>query len=572
MKIPALLKLSLILSLIWFTSNLSAQGQTVGNVIDEADRTPISNVTITVGLYKTRTDFMGKFSLSTPKDSITKYGVLFSSIGYAKKKITTINGLKLVKLNKETLVLNELVFSAEKPLIRRVIDNIPKNYMAQPFMVKGILRIYHLDSAAATTNSLYENSAIVDVYHPGYHLKNKKIEVALVQNKSNTYRIERQDEDNMRWVNGYLVPTYDLVKSKSSVLDLKKIRDYHFKVEDTINFKGYKAFVLNFISKKNNNYKGTLFIDTNSLAIIAAKFITVDLKPLLRNSMRYKTNYIEYKATKVGWYMTQHHIFTQYRDEKYTFRVDYIANELDTVNVNPLKYAEVIQRYTQDIKINNMGTDSLWKKYEGKFKSLEDAGELTKIEIPKATIADSLASKKRNNMKKNLAKVINYLSNDNIRLVLRIGKTPITFASNQTILDKDLKDISNYTVGATYQFRLYQNLFFNLAGNSNYGLGGIRNATSSYQLTYGIETNKKGHVITFWPSFGYSKNVIAIKEEEYFNAKYLTTGLDLSYEITRRHRLFSGLEYAHQFSQVNKGLVLKVGKFYPSIGFTYSIR
>ena len=67
MKIPALLKLSLILSLIWFTSNLSAQGQTVGNVIDEADRTPISNVTITVGTYKTRTDFMGKFNLSIQK-------------------------------------------------------------------------------------------------------------------------------------------------------------------------------------------------------------------------------------------------------------------------------------------------------------------------------------------------------------------------------------------------------------------------------------------------------------------------------------------------------------------------
>lgn len=572
MKIPALLKLSLFLSLIWLNANLSAKGQTVGNVIDEADRTPISNVTITVGSYKTRTDFMGKFSLSIPKDSITKYGVQFSSIGYAKKKVTNINNLKLIKLNKETLVLNELVFSAEKPLIKRVIESIPKNYIAKPFKVKGILRIYHLDSAAANTNSLYENSAIIDVYHPGYQAKNKKIEVALVQNKSNTYRIEKQDEENMRWVNGYLIPTYDFVKNDNPVLDIRKIKDYHFKVDDTVNYNGYHTFVLNFISKKNNNFKGTLFIDTNSLAIVAVNMIRVDPKPLFRNSGRYFSAYVEYKYTKQGWYMVKRNTFKQYKDERYTFRVDYIANELDTINVSPLKYAEVIQTYSQDIKINNIGTDSLWKKYEGKFKSLEDAGELTKVEIPVTTAADSLASKKRNKMKNMLAKVFNYLANDNVRMVLRAGKTPITFVSNQPILGKDLKDISNYTLGATYQFRLYHNFFFNLGGNSNYGLGGIRNTTSSYQLTYGIETNKKGHVIAFWPSFGYSKNVITIKKEEFFNLKYLTTGLDISYELTRRHRLFSGVEYAHQLNQVNRGLVLKVGKLYPSIGFTYSIR
>lgn len=541
-----------------------------GKVQEELSTNPIQKATVKIADKQTITDDKGEFTMNLELSAIKKNGLMITSIGYNTKYVAySESNFYSIFLIPKTIKLAEVTVTKAETIIEKAIRKIPENYPTKPFMMEGILRIIRTTKDSLNITHFYKNDAALKIYSPSYLSKGKKQEVSLLQNKYIQMKSEASDND-VRFLGGYLVTSSDFVFLHTDFIAQNKLKYFNYKLKGISMINNINVYEIDFSSKKRQDVEGVLFIDTTSFAFVGAKITKYnpDASNIFITIKRQKQEtYISYKKISGHWFLDIAQSKSIRKNNTYSGEIYFNTIQIDTVNVKPLLYAEVIQPYTEAIKWNKLGTDSAWETYKTKFNEAENNGVMPKIVIPSIKI-DSIGRQKGNFGNS----IFKYVFNDNIRYNLVFNKMPFHLYKQQPILAKTISNVAVYNIGINIQVRIYQNLFVEGGNFSNYGLGGIKNKGINYSLLYDFILNKKGRPITISPLFGYAKNTMSIKKNKYYVQNNLIAGINLSYEINHRLNYIAGVKYNHVINDTNNGLLLTTQKVYPTIGIMFKIK
>lgn len=305
-------------------------------VIDSKTKEPVPFATVMLTELNrgTHADIDGFFEI--PNIYEKDYSLTISSIGYVTStvKISTLksNETNIIYLSFADTLLDEVVIKARKKkrkrllaygIVRRAIDNIPRNHPRQPFSFIGYYRDYQqpVDDSYAkflNTNDTIEylnlHEGIIEVFDAGFgtnQLTDKKNQTAIYSFKTNTnFRVDSTitipyDNSERKFANTFRITPLggnelnllNLVNAirnydKMSFSFVNVFRDgfpeYHkFRVTSTQYVNGKPIYEISFETKKaRNDYfaNGKIYIQEDNYAI--HKF-TYNLYFRSRNNLKY---------------------------------------------------------------------------------------------------------------------------------------------------------------------------------------------------------------------------------------------------------------------------------------------
>jgi len=525
-----------------------------GSVTDKQSHKTIPGVSVKIGQYGTSTDAEGRFVILVQKKVAEQEGLSFTSVGYQKAKLAYADKDLNIALTPAATDLNEVIISVKsESIIHKAIRKIPENYPLKDFLLTGALRIVNLAKDKGVDQYFYKSDADLQVYFPAY-TKNKSPDIELIH-KQDTLIENPDNKPYVRWVNGYTGLAYnDYVHERPEFLkqDTKKY-NYVLNGKDWIN--NTRVYVVNFFSNQKIEDAGTMYIDTANYAFVRISLTNYNVKRAFQIDLDKITNIINYKNRNGKWYIeatetnviARHNGFDLFR----TFNFQTSAIELN--DVKPIPYEDILATSMEDVRIGNPKT--LHAPQYNTFSSTA-ASPFSAITIPKI---DTIRTKQKTWRDKLafLPKVANYLVNDNIRSALGVSSLPLQIDGYQPVLGKDLSQVSNYAINYTMQFRLKQELFLQLDGLFNLGIGGIKNNETTYGLLYNIKLNGSGHPIFLSPSIAFSELKIYQKETDWYKQKSATYGLTFSYESSPRRIWYVVGKYYDPSSTSNNGLLLR---------------
>nr|MCU0322642.1 carboxypeptidase-like regulatory domain-containing protein [Chitinophagaceae bacterium] len=247
-----------------------------GKVTDEQN-TPLLSVSIRlqksgIGTISNQSGF---FKINIPQ-SIQQDTVLFSSIGYASKKIAvsdlSLSKINFVQLISKTQILEEVIVKSVDPLtiIQTAINNIPINYLNTPHVSHGFYRI----NTKKGNEYLMLSEAVFDILNYGY-TNDKGNKFALVKSRY------IQDENGIHGIDLGVKPKglyeADIIKTitESEFLSKNGIKKHKFKLHKTIQYNDADTYVINFEPRedgKESLYNGKIYIDKESYAVVYIEY------------------------------------------------------------------------------------------------------------------------------------------------------------------------------------------------------------------------------------------------------------------------------------------------------------
>jgi len=536
------IRLLLIILLAFCCNFLLAQTISVHGHITNKNRHNLSGVTIAVGETETSSDEKGDFTISADLNVFINRGIWFSYVGFIKQHlIYQPNHFYEIEMGEKTIVLNEVIVGEADNILKRACKNISKNYPDKATILTGILR----DQVTRNKSSYFKSDAVVKAYVPPY-TSNEETSVKLVQNKIDS--INDKSLSYLRDVEDYnIIADFDIVHRKDWIRKLsnKSIFDYILIGKQL--YDDHKVFVIDVsikdTTKTNNQIDMVLYVDTVSYAFIAININRYNLERLGFVRIGKQSCSVIYQYIDKKWYIKEihdesHHIYKNEAPEK---KIDFIRTQIDTVNITPFAYKDIIQNRDDVELLSKSGNKEEWLKYDTLFAQAETEKQMS---IISTETLDTIRQKNLiNNSKKQnqpfSKQIINYIRHNNIEEAVEISKLSINIINTA----KGATNISNYGFGAAIYFRLYSNLFFDLQQYSNF-----RNSThtgiseSSFYLSNEFNINKNAHKITLTPYAGYGFLIVSDKYNE-VNYDNLNVGLRTSYELTHRKALFISATY-----------------------------
>lgn len=560
------------LSLFVFYSDAFSQLVVVkGRVLDKVSGLPMAGVTVRGRIRQTFSDRKGEFTIEEDWAGLQKSGFVFSSVGYVTQHSEYVKD----KFYKVELVpvegkLNEVVVTAGADgLMRKAISRIPENYPDQAFMMEGVMRIYHLNTDEKISDRFYRGDAVLKIYHPSYKSNIAPAQVSVVQNRFTLYKAEGERTSNVGWINGYSVAGRDLIFQRPAFVSKGGVANYKYSFGEKTFLNNHRVFQVKFSSKGRDGYEGVLYIDSASLAFVAARYTRVLPGSFLPTSIVKSDRYFEYEKLGEKWYPAKINADTKYKNEKYNFIIDYFNTSIDTKEVKPLADKDIVAYYSEDIKQDKPGTDSSWQAYDTLFRKAGFDGDKVAKKVP----AEGLVKADPEILKKHgfFQGVLRYLREDNLRYTLNVSRLPLYVSGFQPVLDKNIAPLASWSIGLGMRFRLYKDLFGEVGDVTNYGLGGLKNHRSDCSLIYDFKLNKLGHQVHISPFAGYSTTDLSVKKEKYFKQENLDFGLNVSYQLVRSVYYYVSGTFNHQLSESNRGLELSTQQVYPSTGLIFKL-
>lgn len=247
-----------------------------GLVVDSRSRKPLSysNIFLRNKSTGTITNFTGRFEIKLP--SIADQDTLVvSHIGYEvfTTPVAVIDtGTLIVRLSSGKVQIREIVVKPLDPIyiITKAVENIPYNYDRKPAVFTGFFR----ESTLQDNKNISLSEAIINVFKEPYtSLREDQIKIFKGRKGTNT----DQKEFVEFIVQGGLYNTLqlDIVKNLPSFLDADYFALYKYQVERTILHFDRLTYVIGFEQRdgvKYPCYKGKVYIDVETLAIVGATF------------------------------------------------------------------------------------------------------------------------------------------------------------------------------------------------------------------------------------------------------------------------------------------------------------
>ncbi len=247
-----------------------------GLVIDRKTKKPLpyANVFIINKSIGTISNASGNFSLKLINtDNTDTLGV--SYIGYRLFRIP-VHELDtsqiVIRLSAEQVQINEILVRPYDPIyiITKALENIPKNYEQDP----AVLTAFFRESIKLNNNNLSSSEAIIKIFKESYtSLRPDQVKLYKGRKSNNT-----EGKENIDFiVQGGLYNNLqlDIVKNGITFLDKDYFHLYDYAIEKIIYHQDKPTYVISFDQRKGVRYpcyKGKLYIDVESLAIIGATF------------------------------------------------------------------------------------------------------------------------------------------------------------------------------------------------------------------------------------------------------------------------------------------------------------
>jgi hypothetical protein len=270
-----------------------------GLVIDSKTRHPLpySNVFLINKSTGTITNMGGRFELkisaSEPDDTL---GVSF--IGYKQYKMPVSSldtGLIIVRLSARKVQIREVIVKPLDPIyiLTKAIEAISSNYDRKPAVFTAFFR----EATRQDNTDISLSEAVINIFKESYtSLRDDQIKIFKGRKGSNTG--EKEFVDFVVQGGLYNTLQLDIVKNLPTFLDADYFALYEYHLERVITHFDRPTYIISFDQREGVKYpcyKGRVYIDVESLAIVGASF------QLSEKGMSYATGiYIKKTPKRLG--------------------------------------------------------------------------------------------------------------------------------------------------------------------------------------------------------------------------------------------------------------------------------
>jgi hypothetical protein len=351
-----------------------------GRVIDKLNQEPIvyANVYIPKARVGTIANSHGEFLLKIPIDYFTM-NIEFSCLGYKdfNLPINDINcDFLTVQLEQNSVLLNEVVVKPVNPLelLRAMKDRISLNYSTNPMMLTAFFR----ESIARNNKYISITEMVLNIYKSSYQ-KSYPLDQASVYKGRRNQDLKAMESVNFSIQGGiYNSLQLDLVRNLEGLLSDENLDYYNYTYAGMVNYEGHLTYMIEFDQKDIVDfplYKGQLYFDEESMALVAARFsispkhiedaylYMVKKKPMYLQVRTLSADYfVNYKLNNGHWVLNSlgSNLVFRAKAKRKLFNSTYTAvselavTSIDTTNVHRFKASETVK--PNDIAIDKVGS------------------------------------------------------------------------------------------------------------------------------------------------------------------------------------------------------------------------
>jgi hypothetical protein len=331
----------------------------------------------------------GYFTLKIPIE-FTNDSLRASFIGYSGNNIAVqelLNAKKpIIKLFASTLNLKPTYVRPEDAatIFRMAYNRIKQNYREKPVGMTGFYR----ETIKRGNQYMILNEAILDIFKASYTSSLQRDQIAIYKGRGNQ-NYKMTDTLMMKLQGGPISSLYiDIVKNPFAGADLVMAQEcYSFTLESPIYKDGRTILVLSFNQKPDITdilYRGKLYIDNESLAIIRAEFsMNVENKPFawkefvmhkpdnVKVGVEYATYVVNFKEYSGKWYFDYSRLELKFNikySNKWLKNRYTVVTELAATNINEntskiepkrrLKWRDIMSS-----KVNDFTDREFWEGY-----------------------------------------------------------------------------------------------------------------------------------------------------------------------------------------------------------------
>jgi len=404
------IRLYLLFTFLIFSSfSIAQEYRTIrGKVYDKHTKKPVpfAHVGILEKGIGTTTSDNGIFVFKVP-EKYAESTLMVSFIGYKtyKKPIKDIQSPIRIYIEQTSSELSEIIVmgdAAVEDIIRKAVNNIPKNY---PTHATTMLGFYRESRTNDSLKYVYLAEGVLKIYKKSYKSK-KEGQVSLVQGRLINLNNPLDTTVYSNFSSGHMAAhRFDFVKNRVDFIDERFFPVYNYWIENITFYNGKKVYIIGFdkdydvdpvqgevddegadddgsyalilksLGKKKKKkkikarMKGKIFIEQESYAFLRAEFeITKEgLKkyndyPLYAGSWDGNAYVVNYRKLGEKWYFSD-----ALREGIYggggLYNNEIKITEINTEKAAPLPYNDRLQRGQKFTKVTGEYDYDFWKAY-----------------------------------------------------------------------------------------------------------------------------------------------------------------------------------------------------------------
>jgi hypothetical protein len=327
---------------------------------------PYASIFIKNKTLGTISNIDGHFVITLPKNCIND-SLSFSYLGYQTtyRKISDLMPEGNIILMKPlTLKINEVTITNYKPeeLIRKSIKNIESNYCNQPLYLTAFYR----ETLQQNSHYVVISEALLKIFKSSY--TSQQNDMVNVYKCRKIPMSKTMDTILFKLQGGiYNSLMIDLAKNQTNFMSGENFDYYDYKIADIISIQGHIAYIIEFDQKDGISYplyKGKIYIDTESFAIMRAEFslspkgITYAAETMVRKSpsgIKVRPTEADYLVSYTErnniWYLSNireevtFKIRKRYKLFNMTFRsvVELAVTKIDSLDVKRFRFSESVK-------------------------------------------------------------------------------------------------------------------------------------------------------------------------------------------------------------------------------------
>jgi uncharacterized protein YxjI len=385
-----------------------------GTVTDLKSEKPLAYATIAVmdTYYGTISNEDGRFILLIP-DTLNQPILVSSYIGYRNHYIpisVASDELVEIRMNRNLISLQEVIIRYQDPagLLSEAIKRIPKNYLAE---ASG-MQAYYREKVNKDDKTMIFSEAVVEIAKAPYTGSLTPERSRILKGRKIT-DIELQDTVVFKIRSGLsTMLQLDIIKNPPDFLSENFPLLYDLRFSDVVSFKDKLVYVISFRQKESIDetlFRGNLYIDRETLAIIAADF-EYDPVRLGREERMFVTKksrgvkirpasagyHVEYKMSGDALHLSQVQgkvVFKVRKKRQWIASKYEISLELAITHTNPGNPPQI--RYSEQLKPSTIMSEQQFE-YDPDFW-----GDYTTI-TPEASLTEALKMIEKSMLEVNL--------------------------------------------------------------------------------------------------------------------------------------------------------------------------
>lgn len=248
-----------------------------GRVMDSRSGKPLPYATLALfgTSLGTITNQSGEFSFKIPTD-LRDPMLVISFMGYKNLMLPISYPLKdahVIKLEKEIISLQEVIIRFTDPelLVAEAIRRIPENYLDD----HSTMTAFYRESVKRDDHCMVYSEAVLDVAKGPYSQSSQNDRVR-IQKRRKITDVTSKDTVIIKLRSGIFTSlSLDVVKNRPDFLTNDFINRYDLEFTDLMTYGNRLVYVISFQQKSSISellFKGQLFLDQESLSILAADF------------------------------------------------------------------------------------------------------------------------------------------------------------------------------------------------------------------------------------------------------------------------------------------------------------